>query len=82
MGKVAKIGKTIAERIGNMDTVTIGSIITGGLMLIGGIVITIAGMKDEAPIEVENLASDSDANEPNDVVTEEATVSVEEDKTE
>lgn len=81
MGKVAEIGKAISERVGKMDTVTIGSIITGGLMLIGGIVITIAGMKDEAPIEVENLAGDSANNESNDSITEEA-APVEEDKME
>lgn len=81
MGKVAEIGKAISERVGKMDTVTIGSFITGGLMLIGGIIITIAGMKNEDPIEVENLASGSDVNEPNDVVAEEA-APVEEDKTE
>ena len=81
MGKVAEIIGGVTETVKNADVMKVGSIAAAGLLLIGGIVITISGMKKDDDIVDVTDAQTEEVTDPDNVVEVEA-VPVEEEKTE
>lgn len=83
MGKVAEIIGGVTETVKNADVMKVGSIAAAGLLLIGGIVITISGMKKEDDIvDVTDAQTEEVTNPDNVVEVEVEAVPVEEEKTE